>query len=334
MMIEEKILLNHERYCVLKDPIISKKQLLQIKSKDEYSRLEQGSEAWIMARDLYDENVEIDGVIEISDTDIGINDGIEMRIGSSQVAEALGFFTGYALKVFDGDTKKEGNMNSFLNFWCRKQGEKKDFPREVKINLEWGRNHERNAVLYTLEKFKSIKVQACGSYIHKIKGYPIEVFTTPDFLFEDIKNGMMGCGEVKTPSPFFWDEKIQKYKHSPRYPFKKIPEYYVPQKEFQMISTGRNRSLFGSYTTSNGMKWVLSESNLLYIKLCEEALCWGFENYFQKPKNIPKSGNPFKDYKNYNELLKLTKKLSTTWLAEYQMDNLGIEPWDNKYFLD
>lgn len=326
--ISENYLINHERYIPLNDPIYTKKEVLRIIDKKDFQRLKPNSEAWLFARELFDEDIFENGIHEIKEN--YINEGLDMRIGSSSLADGLGFWTSHAKSFFAGKEDDSGDFDSFTNFWtCQK----KTFTDDVNdVKLPWGKSKERNALLYTLEKFNSIKLYECGSYIEPIEGYPMEITITPDALFEDINNGMRGTLEVKCPCPYFSHRtQLKKYTHNPRYPFKYTPYYYVPQKEFQMKSTVRDRGLFGCYTMTEGMNWRLSTLNKGYIALVKEALCWGYDQYYHNPERIPKRGNPFKGYQNYTELLKQNNQISRTHLKEWSMENIGIEPWGPYY---
>lgn len=175
--------------------------------------------------------------------------------------------------------------------------------------------------MWVLENFEKLPKynQIDGKWKIDFKELPVlgaspdAIITKKDSYFDEDPDSLLL--ELKCPTPFIQNFKKKgqmnssKYKYFKRKPHKKIPVYYIPQIQAQMMITQTKKLLFGSWTTTNGMNIFEVDYDEKYCAMMVKFI----RDFYQEfvITNREPSENIFFDQEDYKIFLDKTLEISS-----------------------
>ncbi|KAL0490602.1 hypothetical protein AKO1_003402 [Acrasis kona] len=220
------------------------------------------------------------------------------RITGSQFANALGFFDKSSIKRLKLKPTKTYHhpervciaYNEVLHYIpVESQIIQPEDQSVQQVFMNWGTNHETNALLTYLKEFKDHTVcETSFKIIDDIKLYIEKNCNIEDFQFVKnfdvlrigaspdgiiLENGVeRSVLEAKCPTPFVPDGKNEgMFRYLKRKPQDHVPVYYIPQIMAEMMVTGLPMCTYCSWTATCGMSVFEIDFNKEYVN---EMLYW------------------------------------------------------------
>ena len=262
------------------------------------------------------------------------------HVTGSQLSKALGFFSSKAIiKRLGLDARtyyRKGELGDhYFNINATAEsGDQREtvFSEAQRVFMDWGTNHETNAILTFLQAFPEYAVKETGFWSSNEKSelkervdqlvresfeaeedyltiskYLPRIGASPDgLLLDKSSQQLLGVLEIKCPTPFVpvaskqqQQDTAMTYQYIKRKPHEKIPVYYLPQIMLQMFVTDVQQSLFCSWCVTSGMKVFRVKYNKDYLSQMFYWIAKFNENYLLSLSNNNDSSTPSFDEEEF-----------------------------------